>query len=432
LTGEYILPSPDNTLIGPGQSITDAAGNVWTITANSQVAVNGQADPTTENVTHLAYAGGLVWQENTNNLWWSKASSSASWSPTFGTAIAPIPLIGVSSNYAVIGIPAAKAASPVITDQSANTWSITNGQVAVNGVIDQSTANVIELAYVNGQIWQENSAGLWWSKSTPADGWGQPSGTTINPLTGPFNILNAPGDQAIINVGELTASPLGAAPPGSTAEVVTPSIVAHGIALDISTATATVVVNGSSTLTQNAMLTVIGAYRAPSPVYGPVENNGAMALDHSTAHIGALSGRGSIIASNGSALDIQSSSGDTIQLVSSHLYIGGQGSTDPTVPHGGPPGGMSFLAPIIMDGASTITLYNTQATTEVLNEFSGSVDEVLLYNGSVLVADLKVSGVSRLYATETGFGSSSMVTLSAVPNSQNLPITNYSPDALSI
>jgi hypothetical protein len=52
--GENALASPNDTLIGPGQSITDSAGNVWTITPSRQVAVNGQADPTTANVTHFA------------------------------------------------------------------------------------------------------------------------------------------------------------------------------------------------------------------------------------------------------------------------------------------------------------------------------------------------------------------------------------------
>ena len=37
-------------------------------------------------------------------------------------------------------------------------WTISNAQVAVNGVIDQTTNNVIELAYVNGQVWRESSA----------------------------------------------------------------------------------------------------------------------------------------------------------------------------------------------------------------------------------------------------------------------------------
>jgi hypothetical protein len=130
------MPSPNDTLIGPGQSITDAFGNIWTITASDQVAVNGQEDPTTANVTHLAYANGQIWQENTSNLWYSKSSPTASWSPSGGTAAVPVPILGISSNDAVFGIPLSGATSPNLIDQSGNTWTITNGHVAVNGGID--------------------------------------------------------------------------------------------------------------------------------------------------------------------------------------------------------------------------------------------------------------------------------------------------------
>ena len=40
-------PSPNDTaVIGTASAITDAGGNVWTITNGGQVAVNGIADPT--------------------------------------------------------------------------------------------------------------------------------------------------------------------------------------------------------------------------------------------------------------------------------------------------------------------------------------------------------------------------------------------------
>lgn len=72
-------------------SITDAAGNVWTITLGGQVAVNGVVDPTTARVTALAYENGVIWQENADQLWWSKTNPSARWSPTYGTSRSPIP-----------------------------------------------------------------------------------------------------------------------------------------------------------------------------------------------------------------------------------------------------------------------------------------------------------------------------------------------------
>jgi hypothetical protein len=122
----------------------------------------------------------------------------------------------------------------------------------------------------------------------------------------------------------------------------------------------------------------------------------AMTLAGSTAHLGALSGTGSINASNDSSLDIQTATADeTIPLQSSHLTIGGQGGFGVGT---GPAGGMSFLASITMDESpdSGITLASTQATSMVLNETGGSLHEVFLYNGSTEVADLKISGPSAL------------------------------------
>jgi hypothetical protein len=157
---------------------------------------------------------------------------------------------GVSSNEAVFGIPLSGAASPSITDLSANNWTIKDGHVAVNGIIDPTTANVVELAYVRGQIMHENSNGLWWGKLRPVDSWQPQTGTPANPVTGAFTIVNNPGDNAIITVGALTVSPLGATPPNSTTQIVTSGIVANHSTITLSSQTATLVVNGNSTLSQ--------------------------------------------------------------------------------------------------------------------------------------------------------------------------------------
>ncbi|MBN8873238.1 MAG: hypothetical protein J0H67_10410, partial [Rhodospirillales bacterium] len=56
------------------------------------------------------------------------------------------------------------------------------GQVAVNGVVDATTARVTVLAYEKGLVWQENADKLWWSKSKPTDAWGPAAGTTTSPI----------------------------------------------------------------------------------------------------------------------------------------------------------------------------------------------------------------------------------------------------------
>jgi hypothetical protein len=48
--------------------------------------------------------------------------------------------------------------------------------------VDPTTANVTELAYVDGEIWQENTSNLWWGKTTPADAWAPGPGTPTSPL----------------------------------------------------------------------------------------------------------------------------------------------------------------------------------------------------------------------------------------------------------
>jgi poly(3-hydroxybutyrate) depolymerase len=67
-----------------------------------------------------------------------------------------------------------------IYDANGVTWTITTGgQVAVNGTADGTTANVIELAYVGGLIYQENASLDWYSKAKPTDSWVQ----TTSPFT---------------------------------------------------------------------------------------------------------------------------------------------------------------------------------------------------------------------------------------------------------
>ncbi|HBK08186.1 MAG TPA: hypothetical protein DDZ81_20430 [Acetobacteraceae bacterium] len=415
--------SADNTVIYYGSgTITDAYGNVWSIDSAGQVTIDGVADPTTSHVSELAYVNGLVWQANNQGLWWSKASPTAAWAPPAGITTNPTLPIQASANGSVIG---ASSGGPAvsITDTSGNTWRIANGQVVVNGTVDPNTANVIELAYENGQIWQENSQGLWWSKRTPGDSWGPPAGTSVNPVTGTFYIGNTAGNDAIVNIGELTASNGAAAAPQSTSGIVTTGVQAAGTKILISTEVALLVIDGNSSLTQGATLETLGAYRAPRPIYGPVQNNGVMTVNSSTVDIGVLSGNGAIVAANGSTLNIQGSdAGNTIQLDASNLYIGGQGGGPGTF---GPPGGLSFLAPITMDQASTITLNATQATSEVVNTAGGSVSEVLLYDGTAKVADLHVNSQTMIYAADNP--KTDTVTLTTTNGGGSLPVSAVQP-----
>jgi hypothetical protein len=171
----------------------DAKGNKWTITAGGQVAINGVTDGTTANVVELAYVDGKIWQENASKLWWAKTKPGDAWSPGNGTSISPLP-IAASPDKTVILAGSASA----ITDASGNAWAIDpSGRITVNGVADTTTANVKTLAYVNHAIWQQNAAGLWWSKATPTSSWGPAAGTPTSPIPG---LVTLPNSQTSITI----------------------------------------------------------------------------------------------------------------------------------------------------------------------------------------------------------------------------------------
>ncbi len=186
------LPAPasaNGSVVKSGSTaaLIDASGNAWTITTGGQVALNGTADTTTASVIELAYVNGVLWQENASKLWWQWTGTG--WSSGGGTATSPLPA-PASANDTVLGA----GSTAAITDASGNAWTITSGgQVAVNGTTDTTTASVIDIAYVNGVIWQLNAAGLWWSKTAPTDQWGPAAGTKQSPLPTSMINVNAAG-----------------------------------------------------------------------------------------------------------------------------------------------------------------------------------------------------------------------------------------------
>jgi hypothetical protein len=72
-----------------------------------------------------------------------------------------------------------------ITDSKGNVWTISaSGLVVENGVADAFTANVTELAFKNGVLWQENTSFLWYAKvgNVPGSYHGWSPGTYIAPV----------------------------------------------------------------------------------------------------------------------------------------------------------------------------------------------------------------------------------------------------------
>lgn len=86
-----IVASADGTTIGAPIAITTEFGEVWTLTADGLVAVNGVPDTTTANVIKIVYSAGLVCQENKALGWWSKSRASDVWSPMVSGPVVPPP-----------------------------------------------------------------------------------------------------------------------------------------------------------------------------------------------------------------------------------------------------------------------------------------------------------------------------------------------------
>jgi hypothetical protein len=102
--------------------------------------------------------------------------------------VAGIALAATSPNDTVVLAPS----TTLITDAAGNTWGISTaackapfavgstGMVSLNAVADTTTCSVTEIAYVSGVLWQKNTAGAWYSKTSPTVAWS--GGTTTSPL----------------------------------------------------------------------------------------------------------------------------------------------------------------------------------------------------------------------------------------------------------
>ncbi len=85
---------------------------------------------------------------------------------------------------------------PTLCDAAGNTWALTSaGTITVNGVAAGYSSSVIELAFVSGSIWQENSSRLWWQYIN--GNWSPGLGTSTSPL---------PATVAITSTGTLCAT----------------------------------------------------------------------------------------------------------------------------------------------------------------------------------------------------------------------------------
>jgi hypothetical protein len=223
-TNQQTVDSSLTSLVQGAQTITSANGTVPVIIGEYGPSTDGSStDANSSEVlqavqSSTATSGSVAWGWDTganDNLTsgdgtlTSYGQEVAQWmastgtTPTTSTATpTPTSTATPSANDTTVisGSPAA------ITDASGNEWTIaSNGEVAVNGVDDTTTANVTELAYVNGTIWQENSNDLWWGKTSPTASWSPSAGTATSPL--PAAVTIAPNStSATVSQSEITAA----------------------------------------------------------------------------------------------------------------------------------------------------------------------------------------------------------------------------------
>ncbi len=146
-TAAATTASPNGTAIPSAAQIIDSSGNVWTV-AGGVIYENGAPAGQSSNVTLLLYDNNSLYEVNsagTCYLW-----TGSTWIPVSDPRATPSP------NGAIL------PGATQITDGSGNVWTVVGGVAYENGT-EAYSANVTELLYEKGGIYQENSAGSWYS-----------------------------------------------------------------------------------------------------------------------------------------------------------------------------------------------------------------------------------------------------------------------------
>lgn len=177
--------SPSGTVVTPGGgTIIDAAGNVWAVNTASQVTINTTVDTTTSNVTELAVVGTTFFYKNSSGSWRDKTSPTGTWTSTSAPTI-PTPVQTPWINAPLdIASPNGTTVTPgagTIIDNAGNSWTVTTaGTIDVNGSASVGvSSNVTQLAWLRGNLVQENSSGNWFSESSNNGSWTQVAAPTF-------------------------------------------------------------------------------------------------------------------------------------------------------------------------------------------------------------------------------------------------------------
>jgi hypothetical protein len=179
------------TAIPAATEIIDGSENVWTV-SSGVIYENGALAGYSKGVTLLLYDNDVIYQENAAGGWWSWNGSS------WASSSDPRKLSSSSGTT----IPSAAQ----ITDVSGNVWAVSDGVIYENGKLAGYSKSVALLVYDNKVVYQENTAGGWWSwngsswgsSSDPRTSAASPSGTTIPTVT---QIIDGSGNIWTVSSG---------------------------------------------------------------------------------------------------------------------------------------------------------------------------------------------------------------------------------------
>jgi hypothetical protein len=148
--------SVNGARISPLTTFADSGGSPWTL-KSGVVYKAGVKAGTTSGVTTLLYLNGHVYAE-AGSKWTEYASGG--WSSVADPRV-PSPS-------------GANVTTAVIIDGNKNVWALSGGHVYENGTLAGTTAKVIDLLYVGGRLYQENSfhnfyewSGSSWPQAAP-------------------------------------------------------------------------------------------------------------------------------------------------------------------------------------------------------------------------------------------------------------------------
>lgn len=291
-------------IVRPNTALTDASGNSWFF-QNGQVYENGIVDSLTNRVIAIGIIDGHVVQQNTDNRWWAKTNQGYDgWgTPGYDDGHIANPFPASESGKTII-----HGSSSPIVDGSGNLWWIDGGRVVENGVTDWMTGNVIEMAYFNGQIYQENNQLLWWQKTYQGwGGWGtsgNPDGHIDPPALTTLWTWAGGGDNSASDPTHW--SPGSLPQPGGTITMGNGTINVADNALDGATLSLAGAGNAAINLSGEEHLSIVDGYPPPHPIgtvnlaanshwvggfsadyYGPgflVQGDGAFANTHSSVY----------------------------------------------------------------------------------------------------------------------------------------------------